>query len=317
MFDRILTGNGKESSLWTMLHFKIPKRTHRWWYSKRPTYLKNICISIQARTTPYSLVTVHSRRWNYWRLLIQNEELPDHPWMFTPQVSPGILRYQVSVVIDLASTETSSVPIHVHLDIPVPATHSSQRSLEFCLPPVRLLHVRRHGYLPSAGVHRWFHQLRLARLPVLDQQGDSDSSWRATAATCFYPLGGRPLRLVPVVLEPDLHLGGRQPNDRGQVLPFRGAKVPLLAETSLQLERLRLGEQHSPLPLLVLGLVGLRLGRLLVVLELGRLFLLALVAALLLRGERQVRDRWAGRVWLLEHCNGWKSTGLAEGAESW
>lgn len=175
----------------------------------------------------------------------------------------------------------------------------SQRTKSI-LPPIRFLYVRRHRYLARGRIRGRLHQLRLAWFPILDQQRYSDPSGRTTASA---RLSRRSLRLVPVILEPDLHLGGGQPYNRGQMLPLGGAQVFLLAETSLELERLRLGEQHSPLPLFVLRLVGLDLVRLLLVLELGRLFLFALVVRLLLRWERQIRDGRAGRVWLLQHWN--------------
>lgn len=151
------------------------------------------------------------------------------------------------------------------------------------LPPIRFLHVGRHRYLARGRIRGRFHQLGLTGLSILDQQRYSDPSrWTPASAR----LRRRPFRLVPVVLEPDLHLGGGEPNNRSQMLPLGGAQVFLLTETSLELERLRLGEQHPPLPLFVLGLVGLGLVRLLLVLELRRLFLFALVVRLLLRWER-------------------------------
>jgi hypothetical protein len=59
------------------------------------------------------------------------------------------------------------------------------------------------------------------------------------------------MMVLPVVLEPDLDLSGRQPDDAGQVLPLGGGQVPLLAEASLQLVGLRLREQHASLALLL------------------------------------------------------------------
>ena len=56
---------------------------------------------------------------------------------------------------------------------------------------------------------------------------------------------------LPVVLEPDLDLSRRQPDDAGQMLPLGGGQVPLLAKASLQLVGLRLREQHASLALLL------------------------------------------------------------------
>lgn len=64
------------------------------------------------------------------------------------------------------------------------------------------------------------------------------------------------LHLVAVVLEPDLNLGRGQTQDPGQLLPLRAGQVALLAEASLQLQGLGLGEQNPAL-LTLLALVGL------------------------------------------------------------
>ena len=63
-------------------------------------------------------------------------------------------------------------------------------------------------------------------------------------------LGPGALHLVAVVLEPDLHLRGRQADKAGQVLALGRRQVPLLPEAPLQLVGLRFGEEHPPLPLL-------------------------------------------------------------------
>lgn len=183
-------------------------------------------------------------------------------------------------------------------------------SAESCFLPPVLLHVRRHGDLGiAAGIRRGLHQtLGLAGLAVSHQDRHGDSPGRAAAAAGLDALARRPLRLVPVVLEPDLYLGGRETDNRGQVFPLGRAQITLLTETSLQLVRLRLGEQHPPLALLVLGLMGglrrLSVAGLMVVLVLLRFLVLRrLVAVLLLRRERHVRDRWTRRVRLLENWN--------------
>lgn len=224
-------------------------------------------------------------------------------------------------------------------------------------PPVGFLDVRVHGQLsPECGVARgWWRRPRgfrpLAGFAISDEHGHGDPPGTAsTTASCgLYSLRGRAFRLVPVILEPYLHLGGRQPDYRGQVLAFRGAEVALLTEPALELVGLGLGEQDPSLALLVLrlvrvgtvlaraldprGLFGVRVlslgGRLvvvivfLVVVVLGVNLLLlelivvvfvaldaAVVAAAALRRVRQVGYRWTRRVWLLEYCNDKKTIWL-------
>ena len=58
-----------------------------------------------------------------------------------------------------------------------------------------------------------------------------------------------PLHFVPVVLEPDFHLGGRQADQAGEVLPLGRREVPLLPEPALKFVRLRLGKEHKTLTL--------------------------------------------------------------------
>lgn len=77
-------------------------------------------------------------------------------------------------------------------------------------------------------------------------------------------LGPSSLHLIPVVLEPDLHLGRGEADQAGQVLPLRGGQVPLLPEAALQFVGLRLGKQHPPFALLA-GVAAAAAGRLLVV----------------------------------------------------
>ena len=59
--------------------------------------------------------------------------------------------------------------------------------------------------------------------------------------------GQLPLPLVPPVLEPDLHLGLRQVQRRGQAGPLRAAQVPLHVEGGLQLEHLAPGKHRARL----------------------------------------------------------------------
>lgn len=172
------------------------------------------------------------------------------------------------------------------------------------LPPKFLHAVRRHRNLAASGIRHGLHQLGLTGLTVSHQHWYSNSPGRAATAAGLDALARCSLRLVPVILEPDLHLGRRQTNDGGQVLALGRAQVTLLTETSLQLVSLSLGEQDAPLSLLVLGLVGLRrlVANLLLVLEVLRLLVLRrLVTVFLLRRERHVRDRRTRRVWLLEN----------------
>ena len=97
----------------------------------------------------------------------------------------------------------------------------------------------------------------LARDPVLHQHGDGDSARGRKRVDVRQPfLLAGPLQLVAVVLEPDLHLHGGQPDDGGQVLPLGSGQVALLPEASLQLVCLRFGEEDPPLSLLVGLAVG-------------------------------------------------------------
>ena len=57
------------------------------------------------------------------------------------------------------------------------------------------------------------------------------------------------LRLVAVILEPDLDLGWRQVEPVRQMLPLLGTQVLLELEALLQLVHLRLREQDASLPL--------------------------------------------------------------------
>lgn len=61
----------------------------------------------------------------------------------------------------------------------------------------------------------------------------------------------RSLRLVPMVLEPDLHLRRCQPDKTSQVLPFGCGQILLLTEAPFQLECLRFGKEHATFAFLV------------------------------------------------------------------
>lgn len=64
-----------------------------------------------------------------------------------------------------------------------------------------------------------------------------------------------------MVLEPDLDLRGREPDDGREVFPLGCRQVALLAEAALQLVGLRLGEEDAALALLVAGAGALGGGR--------------------------------------------------------
>lgn len=96
------------------------------------------------------------------------------------------------------------------------------------------------------------------------------------------------ISISPMVLEPDLDLGGRQPDDGGQVFAFGRRQIALLPEPPLQLVCLRLREEHSPLALLV-PVVALLLGLLLIHLLLGIVRTRAPVVAVSIRRLRRQR----------------------------
>lgn len=100
------------------------------------------------------------------------------------------------------------------------------------LPPI-FLHIWRHRDLTASGVGSRFHQFGLAGFAVSHQHRYGDSSRRAAAAAGLNALARRPFRLVPVILEPNLHLRRREANDRCQVLSLGRAQITLLTETSL------------------------------------------------------------------------------------
>lgn len=58
------------------------------------------------------------------------------------------------------------------------------------------------------------------------------------------------LNLVPVILEPNLHLGWTQINETSQVFSLMRREISLLPESFLQFESLLFGEQNASLPLL-------------------------------------------------------------------
>lgn len=108
------------------------------------------------------------------------------------------------------------------------------------------------------------------RLPVAHQHRHGDAPRRRRRVQLARRLQGLvlplPLALVAAVLEPDLHLVGGELEGGGQVLALGGGQVALLLEAPLQLEDLRLREEHPgspPAPLLLrrpirVGLAALR-----------------------------------------------------------
>ncbi len=102
----------------------------------------------------------------------------------------------------------------------------------------------------QAGPERHLQVLRcdsVAGLSVPYQDRDGDPAGRQQVQRLQTVLDPGPLHLVAVVLEPDLHLVRGEADQLGQVLPLRGGQVTLLPEAALQLEGLRLGEEHAPL----------------------------------------------------------------------
>lgn len=101
------------------------------------------------------------------------------------------------------------------------------------------------------GPERHFQVLRcdpVTWLPVPHQHRDVDAAGRQQLQRLQTVLHPGPLHLVPMVLEPDLHLVRSQADQSGQVLPLWGGQVALLTEAALQLEGLRFGEEDAPLP---------------------------------------------------------------------
>lgn len=166
-------------------------------------------------------------------------------------------------------------------------------------------HVRR-GQLEAVAGLRPAAQARLP-VPHQDRNGDPPRARHRIRVLLVVQalLVLSPLRLVPVILEPNLHLRGRQPYYRSQMLPLRGRQVPLLPESPFELVRLRLREQDSPLPLLVAA-AGRRLLLLLRFFFVEELFVASVVracgavvavAAGGLHLIRPFRDRRARAVW--------------------
>ena len=128
-----------------------------------------------------------------------------------------------------------------------------------------------------------------ARLPVPDQHRHGDAPGRGRVVLprrlqgLVLPLS---FALVAAVLEPDLHLVRGELQGGGQVLPLRRGQVALLLEAPLQLEDLRLGEEHPgspPAPLLLHRPLGVSLP------ALRRLLPGHQPAALWAGGERHIR----------------------------
>lgn len=131
-----------------------------------------------------------------------------------------------------------------------------------CICRISVITVRVGSIWSSSGVALRTAQTRLA---ITDQHRHGDTPrWRRVVLSrhlqrLVLPL---PFALVAAVLEPDLHLVRGEFEGGRQVLPLRGGQVALLLEASLQLEDLRLREQHPgspPAPLLLHGPLGVPL----------------------------------------------------------
>jgi len=104
----------------------------------------------------------------------------------------------------------------------------------------------------ARGSERRFRLVRLEavvrRVPVPDHEDRDGHAPRGHEPDHLRaPLGARALHLVSVVLEPDLHLRGREAQRACQLVALRRRQVALLPEAALELVGLRLGEEHAPL----------------------------------------------------------------------
>lgn len=92
--------------------------------------------------------------------------------------------------------------------------------------------------------------------PVSDQNRDGHSAGRCQRLMMLQILHDvflvpGPFGLVAVILEPDLDLRRGQVDDVGQMLPFGGRQVALLAESTLQFVSLSFGEEDASLAFLI------------------------------------------------------------------
>lgn len=115
--------------------------------------------------------------------------------------------------------------------------------------------------------------------PVSDQNWDGHSAGRCHRLMMLQILLDvflvpGPFGLVAVILEPDLDLRRGQVDEVGQMLPFGGRQVALLAESTLQFVSLSFGEEDASLAFLItqalLLLPMLLLLMLMVVVAIGR-----------------------------------------------
>lgn len=135
--------------------------------------------------------------------------------------------------------------------------------------------MRRSGILHGgSGAHTILRQLgpiAQTRFPIAHEDGHSDATGGGQCRRMMRMHGIAvqqagmlvtllvlcTLGLVAMILEPDLHLCGRQTYQTGQMLTLGCAQVALLSESTLQLVRLRLGEEHATLALLIGHAVGI------------------------------------------------------------
>lgn len=92
--------------------------------------------------------------------------------------------------------------------------------------------------------------------PVSDQNWDGHSAGRCHRLMMLQILLDvflvpGPFGLVAVILEPDLDLRRGQVDEVGQMLPFGGRQVALLAESTLQFVSLSFGEEDASLAFLI------------------------------------------------------------------
>ncbi len=127
------------------------------------------------------------------------------------------------------------------------------RGAVVCICWVSVITVRVGSVRSSSGIALCTAQ---TRLPISDQHrhGDAPGRRRVVLPRRLQRLVlSLPFALVAAVLEPDLYLVRGEFEGGRQVLALGGGQVALLLEAPLQLEDLRLGEEHPgspPAPLL-------------------------------------------------------------------
>lgn len=134
--------------------------------------------------------------------------------------------------------------------------------------------IRRERYSsPERGL-KFLSFACVTRFSIPNQNRNGHPSWGHEMNHFNTLLSACSLHFIPVILEPDLHLGLCQSQCVGKVLPLRRREISLLSKSSLQFICLRFGKQHPPFPLLsrvaavncgvsvdILGFVGGQLWR--------------------------------------------------------